>query len=159
MRHHVGDRQVGGVSDAGEHGHRESGHVAGQLVVVVATHAHIAAATANNHHHVEIILPLGNLPESSHDACDGLVPLQNGREQLGLESVAVLVLLQCLHEVAVPFARFHGDDRHALRQQRHRQRAVLVEKALLLKAGDHFLTVFHHLPECVGRLDVLDVQR
>ena len=67
-------------------------------------------------------------------------------------------MLQLMAEVTIPRSRSRRDDRNALRQQRHFQFFVQRQHSFFCKLPEYFPAPACHIPQCIGRIDVLHSQ-
>ena len=133
MRHGIHHRIVAFMADARNDGQGELGAIGCQQVGVEAGQVGGRSATPDDDHGIPRLGTSIDAVQGSDDACLHPLSLHHGREQTGIEDIAVGVIFQLVAEVTVPCRRGRRDDCHPLGEQGHLQLLVQGQHALLLQ--------------------------
>ena len=157
MRHHVGDARILVVTDAGDDGQRKLRDISAQPITVETSQIAARTAPANQHHGVEIRLPVGHLAQSRDDGILGGSPLHESIEQLRFKTVRALG--QLLAEVLITGGLRTRHDGYALHDLGHGQRTVHLPHTVLLQLRNGLLPLPFEIAHGERRVDVGDLQR
>ena len=157
--HGIDDRVVALVADAGDDGQGELGAVGGQQIGVEVREVRRGASSADDDNDVPVVDVPVDAVEGGDDAPFHPLALHHGREQAGVEHVAVGVGRELVAEVAISGCGGRRDDCHALGQQGHGQLLVERQHALGLEPGQYLASAAGHVAQGVRRVDVGDDER